>query len=49
MGIDISDISLIIHYGISKDIESYYQEIGRAGRNDDDAKVICFGQKKILC
>ena len=46
MGIDISDISLIIHYGISKDIESYYQEIWRAGRNENDAKCYMFWSKK---
>ena len=33
MGIDDKHIHMIIHYGISKNIESYYQEIGRGGRN----------------
>lgn len=32
MGIDIPDISTVIHYGLPKDIESYCQEIGRAAR-----------------
>ena len=42
MGIDISNIYLIIHYGASKDIESYYQEIGRAGRDFKESECHLF-------
>lgn len=33
MGVDLPNIRLVINYGISKDMESFYQEIGRAGRD----------------
>ncbi|MGA8026732.1 MAG: ATP-dependent DNA helicase RecQ [Bryobacteraceae bacterium] len=48
MGIDKADVRFVYHYDVGDSLDSYYQEIGRAGRDGQKAEAVLFFRQEDL-
>lgn len=42
MGVEIPDVTTVLHWGKSQSMLSYWQEVGRGGRDGADSRAILF-------
>ncbi|MDQ3739482.1 MAG: RecQ family ATP-dependent DNA helicase [Actinomycetota bacterium] len=48
MGVDKADVRWVLHHDVSESVDSYYQELGRAGRDGAPAEAVLFYREQDL-
>ena len=45
MALDCPNVRLVLHYGVPSDVETYIQEVGRAGRDGQECYAVALNSK----